>query len=551
MIKSIFIKNFALIEEAKINLNKGFTVITGETGAGKSIMLGAIGIALGDRADSNIISDTSKKTIVELEINIDSKSIKEWFKLNDLDYYDTCIIRRELSPDGRSRAFINDTPVTNKLLKDLSLFTIDIHSQHQNTRISDSSYQLDMYDSFCEINSELISYKYLYSKYKKINSEYINELEAYNQKEKDKDYYKFRLNEIDTASPKDGEVEDLDKKLSILKNANNIKSTLSKIVHTIRDSDSSVLSLIKSLYKETSSMNDIFPEFEEYTERINSVSIELEDLADEAERKMDDVVDDYEEQKRVEERMNLLNNLLFKFRLKSTSELLQERENLINLLNAIDTSSERLNLLKQQIKDIQQDLEIKAENIHIKRLSKITEFENEVKSLLISLGIPNVNFKVQIEYANKLHSKGKDIIQLLFSANKNKPIVEISKVASGGETSRIMLVLKYLIANKIGLPTIIFDEIDTGLSGEVASRMADMMKDMAKGMQVISITHLPQIASAGDFHFKVYKEDNELGTLSKINQLNNSERLSEIASMISGKELSAASIKAAEILLKK
>ena len=512
MIENISINNYALIDHTHIELEKGFSVITGETGAGKSILLGAIGLTLGQRADSSAIMDKTKKCIVEIEYNIAGYALKEWFDENDLDYSEQVMVRRELTAEGKSRCFINDTPVNNKLLKDFGTYMIDIHSQ--------------------QLKSALKQLK-----------------DRAADAEKESDYLQFQFNQLESARLQLGEKEALEEELELLTHAENIKSALSGLSWNLRDTEQSVIQVLKGSRNAISALENAFKEAGEYRERLDSVIIELNDLADEAERRAESVEYNAGRIEKINQRLNTIYDLLFKYKAESVKELVTLREQIREKLKKVEGGSEEIERQEKKLQETEKRMLQLAGKIHEMRVSMEGKLCATMKKLLVGLGIKHAEFQVGITAVDEFTRTGRDEVKFLFSANKNQQPGEIARVASGGEISRVMLALKYVLSGAKQLPVIILDEIDTGLSGEVAHRMSLIMREMAGRMQVISISHLPQIAAAGNCHFKVYKEDRGETTISGIRKLTPEERVQEIAGMISGQEITPAAIETAKILL--
>lgn len=549
MIESIQISNYALIDRTEIVLKDGFTVITGETGAGKSILLGAIALTLGQRADVSVIQDPSRKCVVEIVYRVGNYGLQEWFEIHELDYADQVTVRREITVEGKSRCFINDTPVNNRLLKEFGQFMVDIHSQHQSLLVGKPEYQTEILDAFCGNESELNLYRNWYQKYAK----WLHELQKLKNKESDvereSDYLKFQFNQLDKAHLKAGEKEELEQELNLLNNAEQVKSALMNTTWCLRDMEHPVTEWIKGVRNGLSGVEKAFPEALEYCQRLDSVWIELNDIADSAERQAECM--EYNP-KRIEEinlRLNTLYDLLHKFKSGGVNELLEKRDALELELRHLEGYGEEIERLEKEVAQAVCQLKERAGKIHEMRAKGCDKLCKEVKRLLLELGIRHAEFEVELLPLEDFTLNGCDEVRFLFSANKNQTPGEIAKVASGGEISRVMLALKYILSTKKQLPVILFDEIDTGLSGEVAHKMAQMMREMTAHMQVISISHLPQIAAAGDVHFKVYKEDNQEATISRIRALESRERILEIAAMLSGKEITAAAMETAEQLL--
>lgn len=549
MIESISINNYALIDRTDIHLGKGFSVITGETGAGKSILLGAIGLTLGQRADSSAIMDKSKKCIVEITYQTEKYQLKPWFEENDLDYAESVVVRREVTAEGKSRCFINDTPVSNKLLKDFGSFMVDIHSQHQSLLLGRPEYQTEILDAFCGNDKLLEKYREQYYTHRK----WVAELKELKSKaadaEKESDYLRFQFSQLESARLQAGEKEELEEELELLTHAENIKSALGGVFWNLRDTDRSVIEVLKSSRNALTNIEGALREAGEYRQRLDSVIIELNDLADEAERKAEGIEFNPGRIEEINLRLNVIYDLMYKYKVESVAELIAFRNELKEKLGKLEGGSEEIAVLEQNIHKAEERLSILAAQIHEMRAKISGRLCEEMKRLLMGLGIRHAQFIVELLPVGHFTPTGCDDVKFLFAANKNQQPGEIAKVASGGEISRVMLALKYVLSGSKQLPVIVFDEIDTGLSGEVAHRMARMMQEMAERMQVISISHLPQIAAAGNHHFKVYKEDNPETTISRIRELSEDERVREIAGMISGQEITPAALEAAGNLL--
>lgn len=550
MIESIAINNYALIDKTEIELEKGLSIITGETGAGKSILLGAIGLTLGQRAESAAIMDKEKKCVVEIVYRIADYRLNEWFAENELDYSDSTVVRREVSADGKSRCFINDTPVNNKLLKEFGSFLIDIHSQHQSLLLGQPEYQTDILDAFCGNAGLVNEYKKQYHAYRSMTSELKALKSRAADAEKESDYLNFQFNQLDNARLQEGEKEELEEELALLSNAESVKSAFAGLSFQLQDADNAVIQVLKSSKNTIAGLGEVVKEAGEFCERLNSVIIELNDLADEAGRKAETLEYDPARIERINARLNVIYDLMYKYKVESVAELIAAREEIGGKLKGIQHGSEEIEELEKRLLETERQLKTLAEQIHQVRVGAEGKLCEEMKSLLTGLGIKHAEFVVKVTPLAEYTPTGTDEVKFLFSANKNQQPGEIAKVASGGEISRVMLSLKYVLSKTRLLPVIVFDEIDTGLSGEVAHKMAQMMKEMASRMQVISISHLPQIAAAGNCHFKVYKEDNPDMTISRIKKLLPEERVREIAGMISGSEITPAALEAAKNLLK-
>ena len=549
MIKNIHIRNYALIDKTDIELEKGFTIITGETGAGKSILLGAIGLTLGQRADVAAIMDKSRKCVVEITYNVVGYDLQRWFVDNDLDYDDFVVVRRELMADGKSRAFINDTPVNNKVLKEFGSFLIDVHSQHQSLLIGQPEYQLEILDAFCGNQSLLKDYKVKYARRQGVLAELNFVKQKAREAAQEEDYLKFQFNQLDEARLREGEQRELEEELAVLNNAESIKSAFSESTYVLTEAEVPVIPSLKGLKNKMASLEGVVKEATDYEQRLNSVILELEDIADECERVAERVEYNPVRVDTINDRLNVMYDLLHKHRVERTEDLITLKEALGEKLKGIQSFATQIEELEKQINVLEKEMDVLAGKIHKARVESEQKLREEMRGLLVGMGIKHAVFKVVITPLDHFTPTGKDDVSFLFAANKNQEPGELAKVASGGEISRLMLSLKYILSRTKQLPVIIFDEIDTGVSGEIAHSMAAMMKEMAERMQVISISHLPQIAAAGDTHFKVYKEDDQVGTISRIRRLTDEERVAEIAGMISGSVVSDAALENARLLL--
>lgn len=549
MIKNIHIRNYALIDKTDIELEKGFTIITGETGAGKSILLGAIGLTLGQRADVAAIMDKSRKCVVEITYNVVGYDLQRWFVDNDLDYDDFVVVRRELMADGKSRAFINDTPVNNKVLKEFGSFLIDVHSQHQSLLIGQPEYQLEILDAFCGNQSLLKDYKVKYARRQGVLAELNFVKQKAREAAQEEDYLKFQFNQLDEARLREGEQRELEEELAVLNNAESIKSAFSESTYVLTEAEVPVIPSLKGLKNKMASLEGVVKEATDYEQRLNSVILELEDIADECERVAERVEYNPVRVDTINDRLNVMYDLLHKHRVERTEDLITLKEALGEKLKGIQSFATQIEELEKQINVLEKEMDVLAGKIHKARVESEQKLREEMRELLVGMGIKHAVFKVVITPLDHFTPTGKDDVSFLFAANKNQEPGELAKVASGGEISRLMLSLKYILSRTKQLPVIIFDEIDTGVSGEIAHSMAAMMKEMAERMQVISISHLPQIAAAGDTHFKVYKEDDQEGTISRIRRLTDEERVIEIAGMISGSVVSKAALENARLLL--
>lgn len=549
MLKSINIQNYALINDLKIEWNSGFSIITGETGAGKSILLGALSLILGQRADTAVLLDRSKKCIVEAEFLVKDYDLQFFFKENDLDYEETTIIRREINNDGKSRAFINDSPVSVNQLKSLGLQLIDIHSQHENLNLSNHLFQLKVVDSVAQHKNLLASYQDLYASYKSAIKKYNELIEVAEKSKADYDYFQFQFNQLNEAKLREGEQEELENELDIINHAEEIKIHLSYSVSNLSGEGNSVLSILREIKGSNEKVSRFFTELASFTHRLNSTYIELNDLAREFELISDKIEFDPDRARQINERLDLIYNLQQKHRVSSIAELIEIKKNFEGKLIDIGSFEEQLEKIQKEISENKNQLSQLASLITENRKKAIPLIEKEVLYTLQHLGMPHSQFIIQHIVNEDFDKYGKDEILFLFSANKHTSAQEVSKVASGGEISRLMLSLKSIISRNLSLPTIIFDEIDSGVSGEIADKMGSIMQNMAKYMQLINITHLPQVAGKGSYHYLVYKVDENHTTSTKIKLLDNEGRIIEIAKMLSGENLTDAALSNAKELL--
>lgn len=552
MIKHLHIENYALIEHLDLDFKDGFTVITGETGAGKSILLGAIGLILGNRADSKNIKTGASRCIVEATFDLSKQDCKDFFEANDLDYDDTeCIIRRELTSAGKSRAFINDTPVQLQQLKTLGERLIDIHSQHQNLLLSQADFQLSALDTIAENSVLLSTYREEFRQYTSLCREYDIAVEAFQQNRDDEEYLRFQLQQLTDANLQEGEQTELESEQEILEHAEEIKQSLYSAGEQLQTAgdNTDALSLLRGAMQCVEHVTTMLPAGESLLQRLSSCNIELQDIADEIASQCDAIEYNPERLSFVTERLNLIYSLQKKHHLNSVEELLTLQAELQQKLNLISNSDETLNALQQKRDKQRQAALAAAGKLHKKRAEAAKILQKKTTELLQQLGMPNVQFVIDMTSV-ELSTSGTDAATFLFSANKNVPPQPLSKIASGGEIARFMLSLKSILASKQNLPTIIFDEIDTGVSGSIAEKMAHIMAGMAAdGHQVISITHLPQIAAIGKQHLKVYKDDTADATQSHIIALDPNQRIEEIACMLSGADLTEAALQNARALL--
>jgi DNA repair protein RecN (Recombination protein N) len=551
MLQSIHIQNYALIESLDIDFHSGFSVITGETGAGKSIILGAIGLLVGQRADIKAIKTGANKCIVEARFNISSYQLEAFFEEHDLEYEDgECILRRELLASGKSRAFINDTPASLAQMKALGEKLIDVHSQHQNLLLNHEDFQLSVIDILANDEEQLTAYKALYQDYKRTSRELAQLIEQAEKSRQDEDYISFQVNQLEEANLQSGEQEELEQEAETLSHAEDIKASLYKVDQLMASDDTTLLSVTKECMQALQGISRVFAPAQEWIERLESCYIELKDLANDVSSAGEDVEFNPTRLEFVNDRLNLIYTLQQKHHVSSVDELIAIAKGLRTQLDAITSSDDRIQELTHQKEDLYNKVKASARLLTDMRTIAAQEIEKQMQAYLVPLGMPNVRFAVELTPRKEPDATGMDYVNFLFSANKNGTLQQVASIASGGEIARVMLSLKAMIAGAVKLPTIIFDEIDTGVSGSIAEKMAFIMQEMGQAdRQVISITHLPQIAARGAHHYKVYKEDTETGTNSHIRPLTHEERINEIANMLSGATLTEAALNNAKALL--
>ena len=551
MLQSIHIQNYALIESLDIDFHSGFSVITGETGAGKSIILGAIGLLVGQRADSKAIKTGASKCVVEAHFNISTYQLEDFFNENDLEYDgEECILRREVHASGKSRAFINDTPASLVQMKALGEKLIDVHSQHQNLLLNHEDFQLNVLDILANSREALQTYKSLYNSYKQTVRELNTLIEEAEKNRQDEEYICFQVQQLEDAHLQAGEQEELEQELEMLTHAEDIKSSLFKVNQLMDEGEMNLVSLSKEAMQVLQSISRVYAPASEWSNRLESCYLELKDMAHEIAYASDEIEFNPTRLDYVNERLNLIYTLQQKHQLSSVEELLELAGKLNEKLDAITSSDDHIQELTQKKDLLYQQVLSQAEILTRMRTEASKEIEAQMQAYLIPLGMPNVRFAVELSPRKEPDASGMDNVSFLFSANKNGTLQQVASIASGGEIARVMLSLKAMIAGAVKLPTIIFDEIDTGVSGSIAEKMALIMQEMGQAdRQVISITHLPQIAARGAHHYKVYKEDTEVGTNSHIRILNEEERINEIAHMLSGATLTEAALNNAKALL--
>lgn len=551
MLRSLYIQNYALIEKLDIGFDSGFSVITGETGAGKSIILGAIGLLLGQRADVKSIRKGASKCIIEARFDVSAYGMQPFFEANELEYEDECILRRELYASGKSRAFINDTPASLVQMKELGELLIDVHSQHQNLLLNKEGFQLNVLDLLAHDEAELAAYQRLYNDWRQARQDLEALVARAEQSRADEDYIRFQLEQLEEANLTDGEQEELEQEAEMLTHAEDIKAGLYRAGQALNADEGGVLEALKDCQNTMMGLRSVFAPAGELADRLDSVYIELKDISQEVADKEEEVEFNPARLDEVNARLNLIYSLQQKHRVDTVKALLSLQENYALQLSAITSSDEDIARLEAQVKELFSQVTAQAQVLTEARTRAAREVERQMAARLVPLGMPNVRFQVEMGVRKEPGVHGADTVNFLFSANKNGVLQNISSVASGGEIARVMLSVKAMIAGAVKLPTIVFDEIDTGVSGEIADRMADIMQEMGDNdRQVISITHLPQIAARGRAHYKVYKEDNEVETNSHIRRLADDERVEELAHMLSGATLTEAALNNARALLK-
>lgn len=549
MLKHLYISNYALIDELDVAFPGQLSIITGETGAGKSIFLEALGLALGNRADAGSLQNKTKKCIIEAQFNIKNYALNDFFTLNELDYDNEVILRREINSEGKSRSFINDTPVNLSVVKQLADQLIDIHSQHQTLLLNQTRFQLQLIDSFAGTTADFEKYKKDHSKLSQLQKQLEELIDKEKQAKKDLDYYQFLFNELNEFELNEGDVKSLEDESNTLENAENIKSTLSKAATFLGGSDDNLLSNLSQIKQHLNSVVKFNQAFKDLFDRLNAAQIELKDIYNEIENEEGNLVFDPERLTIVNEKLDKINRLFKKHSVNSVSELLVIKEDIETKLDQFNSLEKDIEKLQKEIDQLNKSCLKQARDISTKRVKAVPAIEQKINDLLTELAMPNAKFKIQLDQKEQLSNSGIDEISLLFSANKGGEFKELHKVASGGEMSRLMLSLKSVLAEKRSLPTIIFDEIDTGISGDIANKMGNIFTQMANAMQVISITHLPQIASKGNHHLFVYKNDDAEKTRSFIKVLTKDERTVEIAKMLSTGKPTESAIKNAKDLL--
>lgn len=557
MLKELHIRNFALIDKLDIDFESGFSVITGETGAGKSIVLGAIGLLMGQRADTKAIKTGEQKCSIEAHFNLSAYDMKDWFDENEIDFdADDCIIRRELTASGKSRGFINDTPASVHHMKELGEMLMDVHSQHQNLLLQKEDFQLNTVDIIAHNTKEREEYSKAFHELHDAEKALAELKNSISDNRKNEEFMRFQLDELTAANFVKGEQEELEQEQESASHTEDIKSALYEADVLLNGDDNDIISNLKQVCSSIGSITRVYPHVEELSERLESAYIEIKDIASDISSTLDDVEFDPERLEYINNRLDTIYSLEKKYSKGNVEELIEERDRLQKAIDAIDNSDEDLKELSAKVDTLRKKAQQLAETLTKTRTKAAKTVEDEIHKRLTALGMPNVQFAVELtcnktEDSSHLTKDGQDKIAFMFSANKGMALRPVSQVASGGEIARVMLSLKAMISGAVKLPTIIFDEIDTGVSGKMAEKMADIMKEMGEAnRQVISITHLPQIAAKGSFHYKVEKHDTESGTTSLMRRLNDEERVQEIAQMLSGENITDAALTNARELLK-
>ena len=550
MLQQLHISNYALIDELSVSFESGFNVITGETGAGKSILLGALGFALGDRADTNVLYDKDKKCVVEASFSLTDDALKPLFEENDLDFETECIFRRELNPQKKSRAFINDTPVALQTMKEIGCQLVDIHSQHDSLLLTDADFQLRLLDDIAKNGEALALYQKEYIHYNSLKRK-LNELkEMASKNTAENDYLKFQLDELDKAQLKEGEYAEIEQTLSVMENAEEIKTLLVTANSLLDDSENTILGQVNELSSTLSRLKHLLPNLDNLGERIDNLKVELKDIAYDLRHEEDNTQFDEAQLQSLQERYDLLSRLMMKHRVNDFGELITLRDSLKERVNAFENIDEAIAQAEKELKDCEKQLSLLAKTLHDKRCQAARAFGEKVTTLVRQLAMPFAQFLVSVESQESFGNKGCDEIRFLFSANKGIAVDDLRRVASGGELSRLMLSIKSAVSDYNYIPTLIFDEIDTGVSGEVAAKIGGIMRQMGQSLQLISITHLPQVASQAEHHYFIYKDNEGTRTQSHIRILQREERTTEIAKMLSNDQVTPEALKAAEVLLK-
>ncbi|MEZ5106876.1 MAG: DNA repair protein RecN [Draconibacterium sp.] len=550
MLTRLSISNYALIDKLVVDFHVGLNSVTGETGAGKSIILGALGLILGNRADLSVLKDKDEKCIVEGIFEIGNYRLNSFFEVNDLDYDKTTIIRREITPNGKTRAFINDTPVNLKTLQELGLSLIDIHSQHQNLELGNQKFQLNLVDTVSGSAYVLAEYQRLFGDFKKYSKQLQEVKEKSEKAQADLDYFQFQFNQLDEASLRIGEQEELESELEVLTHAEEIKSSFQNIQNLLDDERFSVIQNLKESHKVMQKIQGYISESPELANRLESSMLELKDIMDEVETLSDKIEYNPARIEQINDRLNIIFGLQQKHHVGTEAELIQLKDSFEGKINTVTGYENEIKQLEKQLKSCHKELELKATELTTVRKKVFPDIIKSIISDLQNMGMPKSKFEIQQSTLPEFTSLGKDSISFLFSANSDVEPAEISKIASGGEMSRFMLAIKNLLRNSKSLPTVIFDEIDSGVSGEIALKMGTIIKSFSSTTQIINITHLPQIAAKGDAHFVVYKYESGGKTFTSIKQLSDNERVQELAKMVGGENVTDSILKTAKELMK-
>ena len=551
MLKHLYIKNFTLIDELDIELHRGFSVITGETGAGKSIILGAIGLLLGQRADSKSIKSGADKCVIEAHFDLSNYAMEAFFEENEIEFdAEDTIVRRELTAAGKSRAFINDTPVSLSMLKELGEQLVDIHSQHQNLLLQKQDFQLNVVDIIANDQKELMTYQQTFSQLSTLNSQLLQMKDDIERNRQNQDFLQFQYEELESAKLTEGEQEELEQQSETMEHAEDIKTALYEADNALAVDESGAVSRVHTALYSLKSICQVMSNATELAERLDSCHIELKDIANEVSSMLEKTEFDPSELDHINARLDKIYELEKKYHADTIGELIIRRDELKQQLQGIENSDEALQELQQQIDQLSKQATKQANELTKLRQQAATQIEQQLRQRLVPLGMPNVRFEVNVK-KGELNKTGQDAVSFLFSANTSTPLQPVSLVASGGEIARVMLSLKAMISGAVKLPTIVFDEIDTGVSGKIAEKMAEMMQEMGRQeRQVISITHQPQIAALGSHHYRVSKEETPQGTTSRMQELTDQQRIGEIAQMLSGSNVTEAAIANAKQLLK-
>lgn len=549
MLQQLNIKNYALIEDLSVDFTDGFSVITGETGAGKSILLGALGFVLGDRADTGVLFNKEMKCVVEAHFQLNGNNLQPLFDSNDLDFDKECIFRRELSPQKKSRAFINDTPVSLQVMKEIGSQLVDIHSQHDSLLLTDADFQLHLLDEIAQSQNLLVDYQTNYGVYNSLKR-WLNELrETASKNIAENDYLKFQLDELQKAQLREGEYAEIEQSLNVMENAEEIRSLLFSANGLLENSETAILPQLNELSSAMHRLKQLMPSSEELLQRIESAQLELKDIAYDLERIGDGAQFDEEKLQELQERFDLLSRLMMKHHVKEFEALIALHDELETKVNAFENIDQEIAQTESALKKQETLLRELASKLHALRMKAAKAFGDQVTDLARQLAMPHAMFQIDVEPLKDFSPTGLDQVRFMFSANKGIEVAELSKVASGGELSRLMLSIKSVVSQHNYIPTLIFDEIDTGVSGEVAAKIGGIMQGMGTSLQLISITHLPQVASKAAHHFFIYKDNEGARTQSHIKVLSTKERVTEIAKMLSNDKVTPEALKAAEVLL--